>query len=63
MYINPGDGILTERPTYLGALQAWKWSGLSLLAMLSVFVRDVCAQTSGFSVVSFLTMKTPRDKM
>ena len=23
VFINPGDGILTERPTYLGALQAW----------------------------------------
>ena len=24
MLINPGDRILTERPTYLGALQAWR---------------------------------------
>jgi 2-aminoadipate transaminase len=23
VFINPGDGVLTERPTYLGALQAW----------------------------------------
>ena len=24
VFINPGDTILTERPTYLGALQAWR---------------------------------------
>jgi 2-aminoadipate transaminase len=23
VFINPGDVILTERPTYVGALQAW----------------------------------------
>ena len=37
VFINPGDGILTEQPSHLGALQAWKGQGLSLLAIVECF--------------------------